>query len=250
MKPVLLYLYIGLTIVLISALWPESFQLNHTPIALWVSTAIVTLCATFAALLPAYLSAAVVTGFYHAPLFQRCALLILYLLAGMPSIIIGVAGFITFSYGLGLGWSMLSAILTLVFLLAPTLATAFIQLLNQAHSDHYALARGLDMSRTYFLFIWLPTLKKEALVDTLLLGWSRALGDTAAIMLTCGAVMATPTSLLDPVRLINYHIYLLAMEVPGGFTEAQSIALLQIIMIALLFIPRWLLQKREPCLSN
>lgn len=241
MRTPLLALYFLFTILLLTALWPETFTLTQTPSSIWFGTAFVTMSATFMALLPAYFTAAVISGYYHAPKLASVATMVVYLLAGIPSIIVGIIGFIVFCYAFKLGWSMASATLTLLLLLIPTLTTAFIQLLSNMKHPYYAMARGHEMSRLFFLLYWVPKLKKSDLLDCIIMGWARALGDTAAVMLTCGAVLDAPQSLLDPIRVLNYHIYLLAMETPGGLTEAKTLSLLLVIVLAVvMFVPRWL----------
>jgi ABC-type phosphate transport system permease subunit len=77
---------------------------------------------------------------------------------------------------------------------------------------------------------------KGKIIDSLTLGWATSLGDTAAVMLTCGALTTFPESIMDSVRLINFHIYLLAMDIPGGMPEARSLSLLLILFLLFLFI--------------
>jgi phosphate transport system permease protein len=86
------------------------------------------------------------------------------------------------------------------------------------------------------LFRLSPAYQKGKILDVLILGWATSLGDTAAVMLTCGALTAFPESIMDSVRLLNFHIFLLAMEVPGGMPEARSLSLLLIIFLLFLFI--------------
>lgn len=237
----LVYLYIALTVsILASFIGP--LVLEKTPASVWVGTAIATVGATFLAAIPAYIVAGGLVGIVRMPrAIHKLAVFSSYLLAGTPSIIIGIVGFLVFSNYLGFGWSILSAMLTLVLLLFPTLTTAFIQMLTPMHSRYFESARSYGIGRSEFLLKMIPSMKFASVIEVLTFGWARSLGDTAAVMLTCGAVLEMPGSLFDSVRLLNYHIYLLAMEEPGGMLEAKSLSFIVIIMLlVLLFVPRYI----------
>ncbi|HIC84678.1 MAG TPA: ABC transporter permease subunit, partial [Desulfobacterales bacterium] len=111
-----------------------------------------------------------------------------YILAGMPSIILGVIGFLLFVNALGLGWSILSAMLTLILLLYPTLVTAFSHLLRPFNQRYGMAAKSFGIGPLEFLFRLSPAYQKGKILDALILGWATSLGDTAAVMLTCGAL--------------------------------------------------------------
>lgn len=213
---------------------------ERTPLSVVVATVIATWGATLLAALPAWLVAGGLVGVFALPAsVRRLSSLVSYMLAGMPSIIIGVIGLLVFCNWMQLGWSLLAAMLTLVLLLFPALVTAFVQLLEPLRKRYVELARNLDIGPLEFLCVLMPRLRAGEIIELLIFGWTRALGDTAAVMLTCGALLEMPSSLLDSVRLLNYHIYMLAMDVPGGMPEARSLSLVLILgLFALLFIPR------------
>jgi phosphate transport system permease protein len=158
----------------------------------------------------------------------------IYLLAGMPSVVFGIIGFVLFCQVLGFGWSILSASLTLALMLVPLLVTGFVQILRPMQSYYGPLVQSLGIRRLAFLFVQVPKYRARSLLATLQLSWSRALADTAAVMLTCGVVLEMPQSVYDSVRVLSYHIYLLAMDEPGGMPEARTLSLLLIVgLIAL-----------------
>lgn len=237
----LVYLYIALTIsILVSFIGP--LALEKTPASIWVGTVIATVGATLLASIPAYIVAGGLVGIVRLPVIvHKLAVFSSYLLAGTPSIIVGIIGFLVFSSYLGFGWSLLSAMLTLVLLLFPTLTTAFIQMLAPMQSRYFESAKSYGTSRLDFLLRMIPSMKFASIIEVLTFGWARSLGDTAAVMLTCGAVLEMPDSLLDSTRLLNYHIYLLAMEEPGGMLEAKSLSfIVLVLLLILLFVPRYL----------
>ncbi len=237
--------YVLLTLVIVGCLFSGDLALTQTPLSVVVGTVVSIVLSLVLATIPAYLMAACVVGIIPVPkwaiaMTQYTA----YLIAGMPSILIGVIGFLVFCKWMGLGWSLLASILTLNLLLFPTLLTAFVQLLQPICDNYLDAARSYRVSLPHFLFILVPKLYTRELVEVLTFGVSRGLGDTAAIMLTSGSLLNMPNSLLDSVRILNYHIYMLAMEVPGGMNEAKTLSLWVIVIIfGLLFIPRMIGNK-------
>jgi phosphate transport system permease protein len=238
-RHIFIVLYALLTISLVLT-FTGKLVFSRTTAGVFVGTLIATVGATIVATVPAYLLAGILAGVFRVPAWvERFALMICYVLAGMPSIILGVIGFIVFCHWLGFGWSLLSAILTLVLVLFPNLIAAFVQLLKPISGRYQELARSLSIGPLEFMFRSVPRYKAAEMGELLIFGWTRALGDTAAVMLTCGTLLDMPKSVFDSVRLLNYHIYLLAMEVPGGMREARSLSFLVIVgLFVLLFAPR------------
>ncbi len=232
----LLWLYLLLTLSMI-ATFIRPLQFAHTTAGIIVGTVITTLGAVLVSALPAYLIAGVMAGIIRLPSWlQSLTSVSVYILAGMPSIVLGIIGFLLFCDTLGFGWSMLSAMLTLIMLLYPTLVTAFSQLLRPFNQRYGMAAKSFGVGPLELLFRLAPAYQKGKIIDALILGWATSLGDTAAVMLTCGAVTTFPESIMDSVRLLNFHIYLLAMDIPGGMPEARSLSLLLIIFLLFLFI--------------
>lgn len=231
-----LWLYLLMTASIIAA-FIKPLEFEHTTAGIIFGTVITTVGAVMIAALPAYLVAGVMAGIIRLPNWlQSLTAVSVYILAGMPSIILGIIGFLLFCNALELGWSMLSAMLTLILLLYPTLVTAFSQMLRPFNERYGMAAQSFGIGPLEFLFRQSPAYQKGKILDALILGWATSLGDTAAVMLTCGALTEFPESIMDSVRLINFHIFLLAMEVPGGMPEARSLSLLLIIFLLLLFI--------------
>ena len=242
-KQWVLWLYMLMTMsILATFLKPLVFE--HTTAGILVGTVITTVGAVLIAALPAYLVAGVLAGIVRLPSWLASVTAIsVYILAGMPSIILGIIGFLLFCNTMGFGWSMLSAMLTLLLLLYPTLVTAFSQLLRPFNQRYGMAAKSFGVGPLEFLFRQSPAYQKGKILEVLVLGWATSLGDTAAVMLTCGALTRFPESIMDSVRLLNYHIFLLAMDIPGGMPEARSLSLLLIIFVLLLFITPRLIHR-------
>lgn len=239
-----LWLYLLITLSIVYC-FMGPIHLEKTTWGIIVGTIVTTVGAVIIAAPPAYLvSLTLAKIIVLPPMLQKWVSFTAYILAGMPSIILGIIGFLIFCSALGLGWSMLSAMLTLILLLYPTLVVAFSQMLRPMQNRFGALSRSLDVGPLEFSFRIIPSCNKARFLGILVLGWATALSDTAAVMLTCGALTGFPESLFDSVRILNYHIYLQAMEVPGGMPEARTLSLFLVLaLIVLLAVPRILVEK-------
>lgn len=154
-------------------------------------------------------------------------------LSGIPSIIFGLFGFAFFVVFLGLGWSILSGGLTLAIMILPTLIRATEESLKTVPMSYRegSLSLGATKWQTIIKVI-LPCCKAGVLTG-LILGMGRAIGETAAVMLTIGGSMRMAESLLDPTRTMALHLYMLASE---GVSEEKTYATAALLIIIVLII--------------
>jgi phosphate transport system permease protein len=150
------------------------------------------------------------------------------ILAGAPSIVIGLFGLAFFCTTLGLGYSLLSGGLTLSCMSLPLVVRIAESGLRQVPPHLLAGAAALGMSRWTTLRTIIIPAALPALGAALALGIGRAMAETAALIFTSGYVDRMPSSLLDSGRALSVHIYDLAMNVPGGDASAAATALVLI----------------------
>jgi len=133
-------------------------------------------------------------------------------LAGVPSVVFGLFGLAFFVTWMGMGVSVLAGALTLGALILPVIIGTSEEALRSVPSTYReaSLALGATKWQTISRVV-LPAAFPGMLTGSIL-GISRAAGETAAIMFTA-AVFFTPhmpSSILDPVMALPYHIYVLA----------------------------------------
>jgi phosphate transport system permease protein len=183
------------------------------------------------------------------PLFGRLVRYSLDVLAGVPSIVFGLFGNAFFSLYLGMGFSILSGGLTLACMVLPLLIRSSETALRAVPDDYRRAAAALGLSVFTTLWRILLPAATPGLIAGLVLGIGRALAETAALLFTSGYVDRMPGSLLDSGRSLSIHIYDLAMNVPGGESNAYASA---VVLIGLLLIinaltfraaDRWLHQR-------
>jgi phosphate transport system permease protein len=159
-----------------------------------------------------------------AQLMRACLLI----LACVPSIAFGFFGAAFFGQTLGFGISLLTGGLTLAVMILPVCTFALEEVFRMLPSGYRAGAFALGSSRTRFIFTVLLPLSAPQILSVALLGMSRALAETAALLFTSGYSDRMPHSVMDPGRVLSVHIYDLAMNIPGGDRMASAAALLLI----------------------
>ena len=146
------------------------------------------------------------------------------ILAGLPSIVLGLFGLLVFGDLLGLGFSIASGGLTLACMILPTVVRVADAAFRAVPAPLTANAAALGLSQTTtFLRLVLPA-AAPGLLAALALGTGRALAETAALVFTAGASERMPAALSDPGRTLAVHIYELAMNVAGGNASAAASA--------------------------
>ncbi|MGE5552528.1 MAG: phosphate ABC transporter permease PstA [Betaproteobacteria bacterium] len=154
-------------------------------------------------------------------------------LAGVPSIIFGLFGFATFVIFLRLGWSVLSGGLTLALMILPTVIRTAEEALRAVP---YSYREGsLALGATRWQTVWHVVLPSAlpGILTGLLLGLGRAVGETAAVLLTAGSSLLTPFSPLDPARTMAVHLYILAVE---GISLERAYATAAVLVVTILLL--------------
>jgi phosphate transport system permease protein len=164
-------------------------------------------------------------------------------LAGVPSIIFGLFGYIFFVITLGFGWSILSGGLTLAVMILPTIIRTSEEAIRSVPKSYREVSFSLGATR------W-QTVKRVVLPNALpgiltgiMLSIGRSIGETAAVIFTAGSSLRMPTSILDSTRTMAVHFYILARE--GISTEnAYGTAAAMIIAVLIINVSAYWMMNR------
>lgn len=165
--------------------------------------------------------------------FARLVNLTSETLAGIPSIIFGLFGFVFFVIFMGLGWSILSGSMTLAIMVLPTItrtAQEAIMTVPQEYREN-SLALGASKWQTIWKVI-LPS-ALPGILTGIILSVGRTVGETAALILTAGSSLGMPVLPTDPARTMAVHLYVLAME---GISMDRAFGTAFLIIILILII--------------
>jgi phosphate transport system permease protein len=154
-------------------------------------------------------------------------------LAGIPSIIFGLFGFILFVTKLKFGWSILSGGLTLAFMLLPTIIRTSEEAIKSVPPSYRQVSFSLGSSKWQTVTrVVLPS-AMPGIVTGVVLSIGRSIGETAATIFTAGSALRMPTSLFSSTRTMSVHFYILARE---GISMSKAYGTAAILIIAILGI--------------
>lgn len=135
-------------------------------------------------------------------------------LAGVPSVVYGLFGLSLFVYGLGLGMSLLSAILTLSVMTLPWVITSSVEALDAVPVQFRDSSMALGATKWQTIRrIVLPAALPGCLTGGVI-GMARALGETAPIILVGATFFLTklPSSPFDKYMALPYHVFILSTQ--------------------------------------
>jgi phosphate transport system permease protein len=154
-------------------------------------------------------------------------------LAGIPSIIFGLFGFILFVTKLKFGWSILSGSLTLAFMILPTIIRTSEEAIKSVPQVYRTVSFSLGSTKWQTVTrVVLPS-ALPGIVTGVILSVGRSIGETAAVIFTAGSALRLPTSLFSSSRTMSVHFYILARE---GISMTNAYGTAAILIIAILGI--------------
>lgn len=154
-------------------------------------------------------------------------------LAGIPSIVIGLFGYAFLVVYLGLGFSILSGGLSLMFMILPWTVRASEEAIKTVSMElkEGSLALGATKWQTIVQIVIPGAL--PGITTGVILGTGKAIGETAVIMYTAGSSLLLPHSIFDPVRALPYHLYILVSE---GISEDMAYGSAVVLLVMILII--------------
>ncbi len=153
-------------------------------------------------------------------------------LAGIPSIIYGLFGFLMFVVALGWGLSFFGGAITLAIMVLPTIMRTTEEALKAVPDSFREGSFGLGAGRLRTIFkIVLPS-AIPGILSGIILAIGRIAGETAALLYTAGTQAKVPDSIFDSGCTLAVHMYKLMSE--GLYTEqayATAVVLLAMVIL-------------------
>lgn len=154
-------------------------------------------------------------------------------LAGIPSIIFGLFGYVFFVVFLKFRYSLISGGLTLTLMILPTIirtAEEAIKMVPMSFREG-SLALGATKWQTIYKVV-LPA-AVPGILTGVILSIGRVVGETAAVIYTAGSSLGLPNSIWRPGRTMSVHLYILASE---GLSKGNMYATATVLIITVLII--------------
>lgn len=157
-------------------------------------------------------------------------------LAGIPSIIYGLFGYIFFKDVLKLGFSVASGALTLSIMVLPTIVRTTEEALLSVNPGYREGSLALGASRLQTIIKVILPSAIPGILTAVILSMGRVIGESAAVIYTVGSVPRIPAFnqlLSSSVRTLSVHLYVVALE-EADFVSAFATATILMIIIAIL----------------
>ena len=161
-------------------------------------------------------------------------------LAGIPSIVYGLFGYLIFVVAFGLGYSIIGGGITLAIMILPTIVRStqesLISVQGGLREGAYAL--GTSKVRTIFKIV-LPS-AAGGIVTAIILAIGRVVSESAVLILTIGMVVnKVPETLMSPGTSLALDIYYFASHGYPDEAAATAVVLLVFVM-ALNVLAGWI----------
>lgn len=154
-------------------------------------------------------------------------------LAGVPSIILGLFGFVLFVLKLQFGWSMLSGGLSLAIMILPTIIRTSEEAIKAVPQEYRDVCYSLGLGKWQTITRIVLPCALPGIMTGIVLSVGRSIGETAVVLFTAGASLRLPTSLFDSGRSMAVHFYILARE---GLSMPNAYGTAAILIISILLI--------------
>ena len=212
-----------------------AWEYNSTNVSM-MPAIINTITTTVLALLPAMLfgigGAVYLTEYARKEsFFVKCIDVTAETLAGIPSIVYGLFGYLTFCIELKFNFSLLSGALTMAIMVLPVIMQTTKEALIAVPESYREGSLGLGAGKFRTIVkIALPS-AIPGILSGVILAIGRIVGETAALIYTAGTVAGVPDNIMNSGRTLSVHMYALLSE--GLYMdEAYATAVVLLLIVA------------------
>lgn len=160
-------------------------------------------------------------------------------LAGIPSIIFGLFGYVFFGITLKLGYSVLTGSLTLVLMVLPLITRNTQEALKTVPSSYRSGALGIGATKWYMIRTILLPSAMPGIITGIILSVGRIVGESAALLFTAGSGYLLPKlgehgeglfqKILQPGGTLTIQLFL-SME-KAQYDAAFGVALVLLVIV-------------------
>ena len=164
------------------------------------------------------------------------------LIAALPSVVIGffgmviVAPFLQNAFDIATGLNLFNASLMLAFMSIPTICSISEDAIFSVPRE--LKEASLALGATHWETIWRVTIPASisGISTAVILGMSRAIGETMVVLMVAGGAAMVPHSLFDPVRPMPASIAAEMAEAPFGGDHYHALFATGIVLFAFTLI--------------
>ena len=174
-------------------------------------------------------------------------------LAGIPSIVFGLFGLGAFVLFMKFGTSIIAGSLTLGIMTLPVVISTAEEAILAVPREFRVVSQSLGASRWQTIRHQVLPHAVPGIITGIILGLSRAAGETAPILFTVAAFYRPdlPHSLSDQTMALPYHLYVISTQVPGMPLSIQYGTALVLLLLVLSLtlvatvVRTWMRRRRD-----
>ena len=152
-------------------------------------------------------------------------------LAGIPSIIFGLFGFMVFNKMFGWGYSLISGAATVAVVILPTLIRTFEEAIITVPIGYKEGSLALGATKWQTMRKVVIPAASPGIINGIILGMGRIFGETAALLFTLGSGTNLVKGLFDSSRSLALHLYMMVKEVSASKAYGTAVVLVIIVLI-------------------
>ena len=167
-------------------------------------------------------------------------------LAGIPSIIFGLFGYVFFGGTLKLGYSILTGALTLSIMVLPLITRNTQEALKTVPAGYRSGALGIGATKWYMIRTIILPSAMPGIITGIILAVGRIVGESAALLFTAGSGFLLPKSFFGKIMesggTLTIQLYLSMQK--GEYKAAFGIACVLLIIVLVINILTSFLAKK------
>lgn len=164
-------------------------------------------------------------------------------LAGIPSIVYGLFGFLVFVITLGWSYTLLSGVISLAIMILPLIMRTTEEALMAVPDSYREGSFGLGAGRLRTVLRIIVPSAMPGILSGVILAIGRIVGESAALIFTSGTNAVVAKSLFSSASTLSVHMYALMTE--GLYTgQAYAVAVVLLVMVILINALSGVLAKR------
>jgi len=161
---------------------------------------------------------------------------IVELLAGLPSVVLGFIGMVVVApllqdvFDLPTGLNMFNASLILSIMIVPTIASLSEDAINSVPQEYKEASYALGATKFETIAFVIVPCALSGISMAIILGIARAIGETMVVLMVAGGAGAIPESIFDPVRPMPANIAAEMGETPRNSLHYHALFAIGIVL--------------------